>query len=356
MRTVRLHWKKKPYAKLRFIGLLLVAIVLIYTFVLWWNVSTTINDLAADRFDQAIDLNSAALTYEFEVYADTLYSGRALFLVKDHVSHADWESYVAAQNINQRYPAVASISYVAALKHDQVPAFLQQVRAGQPAGQAPFRIYPDTGKPALAVLTYRSALVHDDTRLGFDMLSDAARAATLDAARDANAVRASAPLTIQTDRASDIKSMLLTMPVYKSDARSLATVHDRRANLRGYVILAVHIRELLDLLSVHASYGHRIFLTAATNGQTIYTNVPKTHGDLDLQKQVQLNLAGQDWQLTYQAVSGFGTAPIGKRAAPAVLALGALVAALLGIAFYYAIGIRLVRDGLDGSEHKSADQ
>jgi CHASE1-domain containing sensor protein len=344
VRTLRFSWQKKPYARLRIVGLFMVLTVLLYTFILWLSVAGSIRDLTQSRFAQAIELNKAALAYEFEVYADTLYSGRALFLVNDHVTHQEWETFVAAQNINQRYPAVASITYVAALSRSQATDYLKQLNAEKPSDVPEIRVYPDTGKKDLALLTYRAANAHNDSALGFDLLSDDRRAAMLSAARDTNSLRASEPLVIQSDLESGNKSVLITMPVYFSKAPSLATVEQRRANIQGYVVMALHIQDMLDFLFKNASYGNQLSASASTNGNILYSNVPENLQHSGLQKKVGLELAGQKWQVTYHAADTFGTARIGKRAPLAVLVAGILIALLLGLAFYYAIGLRLLRN------------
>lgn len=333
-----------PSAFLRFAGFVLVALVLASTFYAWHNLNNSTAQNKLDRFNRAADQDASAIAGQFEVYANTLYSGRALFMSGAPVTRTSWDDFVRAQNISQRYPAITSIDYVTVVSRSDLATFLQQLTSEQAPGTAAITAFPATHNEQLAILTYYSASTDRQRIIGYDLLSSPVRAKVLGTARDNDIPRASVPLNLVGDTNDTGPSLVIVLPVYKSTSPSLSSVAARRSNLQGYVAMGLHFKPIVASVVAHSIYAGQINLQVSTNNETIYSAGLDNHQGGALKKTITLDLAGQSWNLAFSAPKNFGLGISAISAPYITLVSGILIAVLLGITFYYAIGLRVVRD------------
>jgi CHASE1-domain containing sensor protein len=337
-----LKWKKMPSAFLRIAGFVLVALVLASTFYTWHNLNISSAQNKLDRFNRVVDQDATAIAGQFEVYANTLYSGRALFVSGAPVTRTSWDEFVKAQNISQRYPAITSIDYVTVVSRGELPGFLKQLTSEQAPGAPAITVFPSTQNEQLAVLTYYSAESDRQQIVGYDLMSNPTRAHVLGIARDEGVPRASIPLKLIGDTAETGPSLVIVLPVYKATAPSLSTVADRRNNLQGYVAMGLHLKPIIASVVAQSVYSSQVNLQVSTDNETIYTTGDNNNPSRALKKTVKLDLAGQTWNLAFSAPKDFSLGASAISAPYITLVGGILIAILLGITFYYAIGLRVV--------------
>jgi PAS domain S-box-containing protein len=94
-------------------------------------------------------------------------------------------------------------------------------------------------------VVYVEPLALRKAALGFDVLSDPVRRAVLERARDNGRALATEPTTPAAGTPAD-RGMLIFQPVYRLDAPT-ATLAQRRAALRGFVVETVDLDELIRL-------------------------------------------------------------------------------------------------------------
>ncbi|HET7319970.1 MAG TPA: CHASE domain-containing protein [Candidatus Saccharimonadales bacterium] len=332
-----------PSMFLRLAGLLLVIIVLACTFYTWSNLSNSSSQTKLNRFNLAADQSAAGIAAQFEVYANTLYSGRALFVSGEPVTRTSWDGFVKAQNISQRYPAITSIDYVTVVSRTNLQNFLQQLTSEQQPGTPTITVFPTTQHEQLAILTYYSAQTNRQNIIGYDLMSDPARSRVLGIARDDNVPRASVPLKLTGDTTVTGPSIVIVLPVYKATAASLSTVADRRDDLQGYVAMGLHLKPIIASVVAQSAFAGQINVQVVTNGETIYSTGTTSSSSSSLKKTIRLDLAGQTWNLAFTAPKNYSLSLSAISAPYITLVSGILVAILLGITFYYAIGLRIVR-------------
>jgi CHASE1-domain containing sensor protein len=353
---MKVYWQHKPNKGWRIVGLLLIALVLFLRFYVWGTIERVNAQTASDQFNAVVQRDTAQLTNRFETYADSLYSGRALFLTNGSVSRQNWTNFINAQHIKQRYPGVSGLSYVSVIDRSQLPDFTKQLNAGRLPTEKKARIvYPVSANKQLAVLTYLAPSGTDQQAIGYDLYTDSSRLKTLHAARDTGIPRASVPLTLVTDPKGTPTSLLLAMPVYKPSL-PLSSVAERRSALQGFVVLSMYSRTLLDsIFAAGNTDENTLAVSAVTNNQLLYQTVTKPSGQY-YHRSVSVTVAGQPWRLTFGAPKDFDLTATAN-VAPAII-LGSTVpfVLLLCLALYFFMHMQALREHRKsehrGSEHK----
>jgi two-component system, sensor histidine kinase len=317
---------------------LLIAGLLTVRYGMWVAAENSSHHTASERFDMVIRSDVAQLQNRFETYADTLYSGRALLVTDDSVSRQDWTTFVEAQNIRTRLPSVNGVGYVSAIDRSQSAELTAKLNADRlPGEDNPVVIRPVSSDDRLAVLTYLAPKTANQRTIGYDLMTDSTRRQVLETARDSGRPTASAPLELLSDPKNSPPSVLVAMPIYGSEA--VSTVSERRAALKGYVVLSVHSRPLLDYVFKNDSAYGAVALSVSADRRVIY-RAGKPAGAKALHKDVSVDVAGQSWRLSFSAPGDFGLSRT-DRIAPTIL-LGSIAsfALILSATFYFAINFK----------------
>lgn len=321
----------------------MVVLVLVATFYVWLALRASIAQSASSSFNHSTDRESRQLADQFDTYADTLYDSRAFVLASNgDIDQSSWDTFVKAQNITDRYPAITSVDYVSVLTRSEVPAFLRKLHADQPA-TPPVTIHPATSSDGLAVLTYYSSVTDRNNLVGYDLMTDPERASLLDQARDNGLPQASAPLTLTGDSESKLRGIVIALPVYKPGATALTAPTERRDNLQGFVVMGVHIAPAVAAAINQSEGAGELGTLIKTSNEAVYTTGTIAGGGNALQKTTTLILAGQPWTITYRAPSDYGVSWAAITAPFVALPCGVLIALLLAITISYGADARAGR-------------
>jgi len=322
---------------------LLIAGLLTIRYGMWVAVENSSHHTASERFNMVIQGDVAQLQNRFETYADALYAGRALLVTDDSVSRQDWTTFVEAQNIRTRFPSVNGVAYISAIDRSQAAELTDKLNADRlPGEDSPVTIHPESSADRLAVVTYVAPKTADQRNIGYDLMTDSTRRQVLEAARDSGRPTASAPLELLSDPKSSPPSVLVAMPVYGAEA--VSTPAERRAAIRGYVVLSVHSRPLLDYVFKNDSASGAVALSVSADRQIIYRAGTQTWtGAKDLHKDVSVDVAGQSWRLSFSAPGNFGLSRTDRLAPTILLGSIASFALILSATFYFAINFKELR-------------
>jgi CHASE1-domain containing sensor protein len=334
---IKKRWKNRSITSWR-IPVIILAVY--FCLVRTWafvEINHTNNQTANSYFNHTVQEEVAGLNNRFEVYADTLYSGRALFLTDKSVTRQDWTNFVSAQNIKQRYTGVNGISYVSVVSRSQAATFTTELNANRLASETkPISVYPASTDGQLAVIKYLAPENISQSPIGFDLFTSAPRKQMLDAARDTGLPQASPPLTLVSNINNDTApDFLLSMPVYEAP-NALTTVAERRAALEGYIVLSLHTQPMLDSVFQKVAFFDGMALTVSVDKRVVY-NAGSKPGGHSLQKTVNANVAGQAWRFEFSAPDNFGLSDT-ARFAPTILLLSTIPIALIaGFMVYFGV-------------------
>jgi len=215
------------------------------TFGLTWGLIHASRERSARVFQADVAHLAARVEARMTAYASILAAGGGLFDASQHVERAEWRAFANALKLDHSFTGVQGIGF-----SERMPAALSLKEIESRIGAArdePFTIRPDTPRPEVHAIVY---LEPEDPRnrhaIGFDMYSEPVRRAAMDAAAAGPHMRISAPLNlVQEEVGSAVQpGILMFHPLYWKD-RTLGSVSERRAALRGFVYAPFRMPDLM---------------------------------------------------------------------------------------------------------------
>ncbi|MCP5026753.1 MAG: hypothetical protein GY929_10770 [Actinomycetia bacterium] len=240
------------------------------------------------------------------IYLETLIGLRGLFETEGPVSRGEFESYIGAAEIFERYPGVQALEWAPVVHRENLAEFERSVQSDttvSDVGYPDFVVHPDGESESLFVVDYLVPLQGNEAAFGFDLGSNPARRAAVEDARDSGLAVASAPITLVQEEASQA-GMLLLLPVYDGASN---TLEERRAGFRGVVLAVFRLEDLLDGASTQEGILFSVFDSpqgeaAADEDRTLIFDI----GGGALTEQVtdlSIDVAGRRWEIAIDADS-----------------------------------------------------
>lgn len=183
---------------------------------------------------------AAALDRSGSAFSSYLRAGAALFASLDEVRPDTFDNFVRALKLNTEYSGAEGIGWIPVIEPRDLPAFLAKTRQSQPAFP---EIYPapasDTGRIA-PITMFAPATALNRRALGYDMYSDAARAAAMAEAEVTLRPAASGKIVLSQETSGSAPAFAIYMPVFRLSGDGT----ERR--LLGFVYTPFRAREFLD--------------------------------------------------------------------------------------------------------------
>lgn len=290
---------------------------------------------AAQRLDAMLGASVMAVRQRLDTGERLLRGASGLLAADPDTTRDQWRAYMLATQIDDLPAGIHSVGYARLTDASGLDALIDTVRAdGLPA----FDVFPrgerEVYAPGIYVEPFAGRTIG---ALGFDHLSDPARRAAAEAARDAMQARMTSRVTLlrEAHRSVALQGTVLYLPVYRNGL-PLNAVEERRQALLGYVYAAYRLGDLLaDAAAIHGGklslslYQGRpsaanTLLLARAGGEA----APRTHSHPLRQLDRELSFGGQLWTVRATTLPAFedgGPAPV-----PLVIAAGTLGTALLG--------------------------
>lgn len=320
--------------------------LLLITAAATWQTRQLIAQYQQSRFENEVRRIEYAIEQRMNAYVQVLRGGLGLFQASTEVSRIEWLRYVETLNVNQRYPGFKALSYLAAVKPENMDSFIARVRAEplppgltSPAVLRAFTPLTPVGAPLEtaplplhAPVLYVAPLNPDnELAIGRDQMREPGRRAALErsiATRDAVLT----PRLRMPQVGGSQVGFIAYLPVMRGDEPSgwltAAFFADGFMDgLLGESPLALEF-EIYDGAAGDAAA--RLYSTAGVDAEggpkalRAAADAPFTHIS-------QIDLPGRQWTVRYAAAPGL--VPFTDRLAPWLVAVGGLLATLL----FYAI-------------------
>ncbi|ALH99642.1 GGDEF domain-containing protein [Pseudomonas sp. FW306-02-F02-AA] len=213
----------------------------VLTGLLAWASFNAQHQQMAQRFQMLVNERKSRITERFDDQEQRLDSLRRFFVNSESVSREEFDGFTKA--LLHRTQAYAWAPLVA---RSERSAFEQRVREQGKAGFSirdltpSAELQPAALRDEYAPVLYSQALGSKAAPLGFDMLSEPTRRATLERARTLNAMAVSEPTLLIGVDPEYAHGVLLVEPVLRDTA---ASAHD--ATPLGYVLAVISMRQLV---------------------------------------------------------------------------------------------------------------
>jgi signal transduction histidine kinase len=179
-------------------------------------------------------------------YTDLLRGTASMFRTSDPVTREQFREYVQGLNVRKHFPAIETINYAEYVRHQDLPAFEQRMRTGQPAGRfggTPFKVTPVVAEPDHSIITFIEPDVPWYGAFGFDLHANSYVRATIAASRDAATLMTSGTRIVAMSTPSQT-GLGMRLPTYRPGL-PIDTVQQRRDAYIGSVGIAFSVSKLI---------------------------------------------------------------------------------------------------------------
>jgi diguanylate cyclase (GGDEF)-like protein/PAS domain S-box-containing protein len=311
---------------------LILGVALTATFLSWASVRSEVEREALVRFNLRVDEIRRGLAQQMLAYEQVLRGGVALFNAAGDVDRQVWHRYMRGIDIERNYPGIQGVGFARRLMPQELAEHVRRTRA---EGFPEYQVRPSGKRDEYASIVYLEPYSRRNLRaFGFDMFSEPARRAAMEAARDTAEPALTGRVTLVPETETDVQTgFLMYLPVY-ADAAVPATVAARRQRLLGFVYSPFRGKDLLrgllgDQLSdveleiydgTQADTAANLYSSLAERAKE-YVNRPL------FERQSRLDVNGRTWLLRVTSRPAF-EASVDRGAPLLVLAGGLLVSVL----------------------------
>ena len=198
------------------------------------------------EFERKADVLALAFRNALDDNLTELENIRGLYVILRNVDRGAFHTF--ASQILARHSNIQAFSwspyvtdreragYEAGARQDGIPAYQFTERSSDG------RLVPAQRRPAYVPVFYQEPYVGNEATLGFDNLSNPARRATLEKARNTGEVAATEVITLIQETGKE-PGILVIQPVYRG-REPAASLEQRRARLLGFVVEVLRIGQL----------------------------------------------------------------------------------------------------------------
>ncbi|HET7481049.1 MAG TPA: CHASE domain-containing protein [Rubrobacteraceae bacterium] len=222
-------------------GVLVVALLLTVLAALYVKQNVEARENA--RFDETTSGVQRALDRRMDTYVDAMLEGRGLFAASNSVTREEWSRYVAASDLQRRYPGIRAMGYAPRVTLEGRDKHVSRLRG---EGFPDYELRPAGERYEYFPITYVEPFEGANRALfGRDLYAERVSRAAMEQARDTGLPRASGKIDLPSKKGSGGgPGFVVYTPVYKNGAP-----HDnpdaRRQSLQGYIVGVFGADELL---------------------------------------------------------------------------------------------------------------
>jgi PAS domain S-box-containing protein len=221
---------------------LLLTLSLVASIFVWWQQQQIIDTESQAQLEKAIQRTQSFINARLNNYEDALRGAQGLFAadIEGDVSRQEWKRYVNSLSIEQRFPGIYGLGYIAYVPPSNLNAFIQTSRAD---GVPDYNYKPAGQRSDYFIIKYIEPISQNQPALGYDVGSEPVRRQAAEMARDTGQATLTGKITLVQD-ARQQPGFLLYLPVYRQGA-PITTVAERRAALKGWVYEPFRAGDLL---------------------------------------------------------------------------------------------------------------
>ena len=293
------------------------------------------------RFEQASLAFEKTLTSTLTAYSQFLNGGVALFQSSENVTRDAWRVYVETLSMEENYPGIQAVSFNAIVRGaDNMRAFEQRV---QQTDWANFEVRPAGDRDMYTLVLYAEPQNRaNESVIGFDVYSEASRAAAIDKAIATGEPSLTAPITLVQEAIAGNDGetqagVLIFLPIYQrsEDSDGLAVM---LPDAMGLIVSVFRMGDLVEnvLRTADVNVAEQLNISlsdAPSNGpEAILYQSPSLSsaqaGEQAYGVEKTINLFGRSWVFRTTSTQRFET-ETARNSHNIILALGVLISLLV---------------------------
>jgi signal transduction histidine kinase len=348
--------------------LVALALALLAYFYVRQNVEASVRD----QLDETVRAAQDAIDRQMDSYVEAMLGSRGLFYASSSVEEGEWDDYADGIDLEERYEGMQALGYAERVETSERESFEDQIAdrlREEGLGDRP-ALRPEGRRLEYFPLAFVEPFdeVNQDL-LGHDAYPDPVYRAAMDRARDTGQARATGKVYVLTEAPEGSKAelalepgLVVYLPVYSKGA-TVDNAAQRQRALEGFVVAYLEAEGLLrgTLESFDPSIDFEIYdgenlgpnsLLYDDDGvlragetqepvgffaaiETFVNSLASVPGETELSDLRQIELAGREYDLYFEALPGAAWEEGGSRLLPLFVLLSGLVVSLLlfGVTF-----------------------
>lgn len=190
--------------------------------------------------------------------------GAALFASVDRPTPTQWYGFADGMGIGSRFPGMVGLGFAGYVSGNRLQDLQNEWRE---TGWGVLRVRPEGERDHYGPILYLEPRSAENVQaIGFDMYSEPARKAAMEAALESGEASLSGPVHLIQDGATSRTGLLLYLPVYRDGARP-DSVAERQSAMLGWVYVPLRVDEF-----VREALGEnpmRFRITDVTHGRSL---------------------------------------------------------------------------------------
>ena len=197
-----------------------------------WFIARQHDDLTARKhFDEEVSRIQTVLSERMSIYQDVLHGELGLYAASYSVERSEWKAYVETASVNQRFPGMGGMGFIACVPREKLEDFLKTTRADKTPD---FQLKNPGTNSDFFITKYLEPEKDHAALIGVDVGADPERRAVAEKARDTGQLTISGRLYLHGPGSETQSGLWMMLPVFHNGTAS-ATLADRRANIEGWV-------------------------------------------------------------------------------------------------------------------------
>lgn len=264
---------------------------------------------ARKEFDESAMAITSTLRERMQIYQNVLHGAAGLFAASQSVERSEWRNYLQSVSIEQRFPGIDAVGFVADVPQNRVAQFLATTRAD---GAPDFEIKDADTERNLLVIKYIEPEREHNSILGWNISVDPERLGVAETARDTGRIALSGKIMIPDDAKGPRQGCLMMLPVFYR-GMDTATVEQRRQALEGWVFARFITSQLMQRVMEKGDFGLHIRVYDSQGDgldQLIFDNKPDlTASVTDRQpwfdSRITASFGSRTWNLAFDTTPEF---------------------------------------------------
>ncbi|GLR25369.1 CHASE domain-containing protein [Limnobacter litoralis] len=276
------------------------------TFASWMFSNQYIERRAQEHFAHDTQEAHQKILYRMGLYEQALRGGVAFLNTQNTPSRQAWKQYVADLRLQKTFPGLQGFGYAKIVTESQLPKFEQGV---QSEGFSGFEVNPPGKRALYAPILFLEPFDERNRRaFGYDMYSEPVRREAIDLAIDRGDTVISGTVKLVQETESDVQpGFLMYLPVYDPQ-KSILTITQRRAAVRGVLYSPFRVRDLMQgvLGDYNVPLTFEIYDSSSPDpARLLYSSLNAGEKSGVREYVDELPLKGRQWTVVFRSTPAF---------------------------------------------------
>lgn len=287
----------------RIFSVLLLSFTMSGTLWTWQLLRNEVHQNNVNHFEKLTDEAEANLKARLLNYEDALSGARGFIQASGSIDKNEWQTYVDSLKIQQRFPGILGIGYVANVEPKDLDDYLTNAyyRYGVSLHtvKGPRKVSKD-----YFIIQFIEPITSNSGVLGLDIGSEQSRRMAAELARTTGTARITAPIRLVQDEKKE-PGFLLLLPVYRTHF-PVRNSSEREKALRGWVYAPFIGRNIFSGIAESSKISFAVYDHSIHPKNLIYNGIKQHSVNRAILRRIRtFEFSGRKWFIVWESTSDF---------------------------------------------------